>query len=49
MDIIMHIIGACSDNYSHIDITDMIFFGGGFTSAVIYMKIKIAQVFKRKK
>jgi hypothetical protein len=29
IEALQHMIGACGDNHSHIDLTDMLYMGGG--------------------
>lgn len=30
MEIIQHLLGACTDNHVHFDLTDLLYMGGGF-------------------
>ena len=41
MDIIMHVIGACSDTHAHIDLIDILLLGGASVPTVTYIKYKV--------
>ena len=52
MESVLHIIGLCSDTHSHIDIIDILFYGGISSSFFLYMrssiKNKIIALFNKK-
>lgn len=42
MEIIQHALGLCGDNHSHLDLMDILIYGGsGVTAAGFYFKSKI--------
>lgn len=47
MDAILHIIGACSDTHTHIDLIDLLLMGGGFTMTITYLKHRIICIWKK--
>lgn len=49
MDAIFHIIGLCTDNHSHIDLTDLLYVGGSVTSIILYIKMRLYGFFRREK
>lgn len=47
MDAVLHVIGICADNHTHLDLIDLLFWSGSSISLIFYIKYNINELIKK--